>query len=67
MIKLKVPKNNKKGLPETVNQGNFQTELKPGGSVETESREFADWLIREFDLEEALPATAVKETEGETE
>lgn len=59
MIKLKVPK--KKDLPESVNQGNFHAELKPGGSVETSSRAFADWLIREYELEEIAPKEAAAE------
>lgn len=49
MIKLKVPK---RKLPEFVNQGNFSAELQPGKTIETISREFADFLVREFGLTE---------------
>ncbi|MBK8810716.1 MAG: hypothetical protein IPN69_08285 [Acidobacteria bacterium] len=53
MIKLKVPK--RKDLPEFVNQGNFSAELQPGKTIETISRTFADFLVREFGLKELSP------------
>ncbi len=64
-LKLKVPK---KPTAEFVSQGNFEAELKPGGTVQTKSREFADWLIREHGLEEILTTKQAEEkTEGGTE
>jgi len=48
-IKLKVPA---KPKSEFVSQGNFGAELKPNGTVETESREFADFLINQYGLTE---------------
>lgn len=65
ILKLKVPK---KTTAEFVNQGNFEAKLKPGGIVETTSREFADWLIREHGLEEILTTKQAEEkTEGQVE
>jgi hypothetical protein len=60
-IKLKVPK---KIEVEFVAQGNLSAELKPGGIVETESREFADFLISVHGLTEAGATQAIAEIGG---
>lgn len=56
-IKLKVPA--KTGV-DSVSIGNYTAELKPGKTIETESREFADYLIRQHGLTEE---TTVEKTE----
>lgn len=54
MIRLKVPK---KPAAESVSIGYFYAEFKPGKVLETESREFADYLIANFDCEEVCEKT----------
>lgn len=54
-IRLQIPDD--ENLPNEVNQGNHFAELVPGGELVVKDRAFADFLIREFKLEE-LPTTA---------
>jgi hypothetical protein len=49
IIRLRVPENPK---AEFVAHGNLGVELKPGQTVETPNRRFADALVAEYDLEE---------------
>lgn len=53
-ILLKVPEEVE---AEFVNQGNFEAQLTAGKTISITSRKFADYLIREFGLEEQ-PTTA---------
>ncbi|KAK0039548.1 hypothetical protein Bpfe_031033 [Biomphalaria pfeifferi] len=45
---------------EYVSQGEHGAELKPDSIIETSARKFADWLIREYGLEEIQSAEAVE-------
>lgn len=64
MIKLKVPK---KPAAESVSIGNYHAELKGGAVIQTDSREWADYLIAKAGCEEIAPAPAKTDAKEDAE
>ena len=53
-IRLQVPDVVPEGFPEFLSHGNFEATLTPGSTVETVHRGFADVLVRDYGLVEAV-------------
>lgn len=54
-------------FPEYVEQGYHSTELPLGKTIEVKDRLFADWLVREYGLEDLTPPAVSDEEETEAE